>query len=566
MVLQWQMTALGITDQHRDKALKTKKLIPAVETQRVLDTQIKVRAESADVSRSITPSDSLLSWIREALAELLSGPMPQAVVAAERVNQLSTKPLELAAPLNDLSAQQRRIVAGLKAILAVLPRTAETIKDELEPSQGHDLPSEARKELEELKDKLKDFADEQKKVIHGTEDLAKMPVEDLTAEQKKELEELKAIEDKWEKFLKEAYSDLSKIPPQDFSDPRLLKELVQTYEEVEIAKDSLSKKAQEIAVALEEAGLENAKELTTHIEKWLPDKPDRDKWSMEEPIGDGQTPMAELPNELEDIVGDLLEQEEDLMEDADDMTSKWADSLDKGAGWDAMDGPISNMSAQGVTGNMLPNTSEIAGRAGEGRTGKSAGELVSEEAVGKGGRRTPTRLTPDPFEAGQIKDSSKDPAGGATGGGKEGGAGAEGLEGPVPPDRKLLAERLAGQQAELRNKAERIALNLRMMNYPSADLEKAIREMRALESSLKDGRYSNAARQRQVVLKNLKSAQGFASGVARIARDGAPNLPRQLQDDVLDALSGENAPKGYEDLLKSYYESLLETEAGGRKP
>ena len=142
--------------------------------------------------------------------------------------------------------------------------------------------------------------------------------------------------------------------------------------------------------------------------------------------------MAELPEELEDIVGELMEQEEDLFDEMEDVSSSWADSLDKGAGWDAMDGPISNNSAKGVTGNRLPNTSEIGGRSGEGRQGKSSGEFVGDEAVGKGGRKTPSRLTPDAFVKGQIKDHSKDPVGGATGGGKESGEGGEGLQGPAP--------------------------------------------------------------------------------------------------------------------------------------
>jgi hypothetical protein len=137
---------------------------------------------------------------------------------------------------------------------------------------------------------------------------------------------------------------------------------------------------------------------------------------MEEPLTQTDAPMAELPTDLQDIVGDLMEQEEDLFRDIEDTSSSWADSLDKGAGWDAMDGPISNMSAQGVTGNALPNSSEIGGRSGEGRTGKSSGEFVGDSAVGKGGRRTPTRITPDDFMAGQVNDSSKEDAGGATGG------------------------------------------------------------------------------------------------------------------------------------------------------
>jgi hypothetical protein len=557
-VLQVQNAALARTDQHRRWAIESKPKQPlkAQETEAVLKAQLDIRAEVAEVCRALAPSEAYLEWVREALVALLAKPLPAAVVAAERVHQRAAQPPELVGPLNELAAQQRLIVAGLKAILQILPKSAETALDEVETKRGHDLPNEVKKDLADLKDKLTQFGDEQRKAVNATEELAKKPVEDLTADDKKELEKLKALEDKWEKFLKEAYSDLSKTPKQDFSDPRLLRELVQTYEEVELAKDALSKKAAEIAVALEEAGLENAKEITTNLERWLPDTPDRQKWSMEEPIGEGRTPMAELPKELEDLIGDLLEQEEDLLAEADDVTSKWADSLDKGAGWDAMDGPISNMSAKGVTGNMLPNSSEIGGRSGEGRTGKSSGQLVGEETVGKGGRRTPTRLTPDPFEAGKVKDSSKDPAGGATGGGKEGGAGGQGLEGPVPPSVKQSLERLAGRQADLRNKAEKIALQMRVMNYPSADLEKAVKQMKEFEKAAKDGRYTNLARQRDVLLKDLGAAQRFAEGVARITRDGAPNLPRQVQDEILDALSGQNVPVGYEELLKGYYESL----------
>ena len=79
---------------------------------------------------------------------------------------------------------------------------------------------------------------------------------------------------------------------------------------------------------------------------------------------------------------------------------------------------------------------------------------MSEEAVGKGGRKTPTRLTPDPFVKGEVKDTSKDPVGGATGGGKISGYGGEGLQGPVPDRPQNPLARLASRQAQLRNKAE----------------------------------------------------------------------------------------------------------------
>ena len=258
-----------------------------------------------------------------------------------------------------------------------------------------------------------------------------------------------AAEDDWSKFMKDLHSDLSKLPEQDFANSSMAKELVEIQTELKMAEDALLKKSADIAVPLEQLGYERAEEIKTNIEKWLPDTPDREKWSQEESLTDKdkEAPMAELPGELEDIVGDLMEQEEDLFDEMEDVSSSATDSLDKGAGWDAMDGPISNNGAKGVTGNRLPNTSEIGGRSGEGRQGKSSGEFVGDEAVGKGGRKTPSRLTPDPFVKGQIKDHSKESAGGATGGGKESGKGGEGLEGPLPPQPRPARRRTAGRQA-----------------------------------------------------------------------------------------------------------------------
>src|SRR3982751_4548858 len=114
-----------------------------------------------------------------------------------------------------------------------------------------------------------------------------------------------------------------------------------------------------------------------------------------------------------------------------------------------MDGPIADMSAKGVTGNTLPNNNEMNGRAGEGPQGKSQGEMVEDTATGKGGRNTPTRLDPTPFQQGQVKNESKDPTGGATGGGKISGQAGQGLEGPVPPKVKEQMGRLAEKQAQL---------------------------------------------------------------------------------------------------------------------
>ena len=271
-------------------------------------------------------------------------------------------------------------------------------------------------------------------MIEASENLAKKPVEDFTKEEEELLKGLAAAEEDLAKFMGEVHSDLSKLPEQDFADPSMAKELVEIQTELKMAEDALTKKSVDIAVPLEQLGYERAEELKTNLEKWLPDTPDREKWSQEESLTDKdkEAPMAELPSELEDIVGELMEQEEDLIDETEDVSSSAADSLDKGAGWDAMDGPISNMSAKGVTGNRLPNTSEIGGRSGEGRQGKSSGEFVGDEAVGKGGRKTPSRLTPDPVVKGQIKDHNKQRPAGPPAAARRAAAAARAFKGPSP--------------------------------------------------------------------------------------------------------------------------------------
>jgi len=88
-----------------------------------------------------------------------------------------------------------------------------------------------------------------------------------------------------------------------------------------------------MAIPAEQAGLELAKEITENIERWLADAPDNQKWVMEEPSKDVEVPLADLPAELEDLIGDLIDKEDQLAEDSQDVTSSWMDSLNQGAGW-----------------------------------------------------------------------------------------------------------------------------------------------------------------------------------------------------------------------------------------
>ncbi len=519
--------------------------------------QVAIQKATAAVVEMVGKTDDLHRLaIKHAAAKLALGDMLLAVRQAEALAK-PAKVEALAGPAVALTATQDRILDVLRRMLNEARRDTAEMLAQSKDRPGTELPPDVRQKLKELNDKLKDFLGQQKKVIEATEDLAKMPAEDFTDKQEKQLAALAKVEDDWSRFLADRHSDLSKLPEQDFSNPSLLEEMIAVETELKMAKDALTKKAADIAVPLEQLGAEMAKEMTTNIEKWLPDTPDRERWSQEEPLTDAmkEAPMAELPRELEDIVGKLIEEEEDLLKELEDVSSSWADSIDKGAGWDALDGPISNMSARGVTGNRLPNANEIGGRSGEGRQGQSSGEFVGDSAVGKGGRKTPSRLTPEPHQKGQVKDTSKDPTGGATGGGKESGQGGEGLHGPVPDRPQRQLERLAGKQAELRNKAETVDPRFRVLRHHHADLQKLVELMKGVENDLRTGRYRNALRRRDVLLDGMKQLRSALHGEAAIRSDLTPNLPADVQKEILGNMQ-EVSPAGWEALNRQYFERL----------
>ncbi len=530
--------------------------------------QIDIQKRSAALVESIDAAEGDEPRnVRRTLNELAVGPMLDAVRQCDALARLTT-PESLPKPVTGLAAVQDSIIKTLQGLLDLLRRAESRALTDIEKRPGGDLPNDVQQKLQQLHDKLEELLKQQKKLIDATQDLAKKPVEDFTDEDEQLLKRLAATEDDFARFMKDFHSDLSKLPEQDFANPSLLKELVEIQTEIKMAEDALLKKTADIAVPLEQLGYEMAEQMTTNLEKWLPDTPDREKWSQEESLSDAdkEAPMAELPGELEDLVGELMEDEESLFDEMEDVTSSAADSLDKGAGWDAMDGPISNMSARGVTGNRLPNTSEIGGRSGEGRSGKSSGEFVGDEAVGKGGRKTPSRLTPDAFVKGQIKDHSKDPTGGATGGGKESGEGGQGLEGPAArsPGKRDL-NRLAGKQAELRNRAEAIDVKMQISNYHHTDLKKLIDAMGQVQSDLKAGRYRNALRQRQLVLDGLGNVKQYVGGEFQVRQDATLNVPSDIQKEILGGMQ-DPSPAGWEELNRQYFKRLSATPTTSAAP
>ena len=425
----------------------------------------------------------------DGLSSIASREVVSAVDELEAVRGAQGKAQALPA-LDAAAATEQKIAELLEKLLSdpqafARERSAEPPKTR--QADQEEALHENRQRAERMLAAVKEFIQEQEDVVKMSKQIKDTPVDDFSKGDEETLKKVTDAELKWAKYFQELATDLSKLPPQDFSLATQAQELDEIYTDVRKAADAVSQKTIEMAVPLEQSGLELAKSFETNIEKWLAESPDRIAWKMEDPVQDYDVPLAELPKELEDLIGDLLEQEKDLLDDAADATSAWLDNMDKGIGWGAADGPIADMSAKGVTGNVLPDSQEVGGRSGEGRTGKSSGQYVQDTARGKGGRNTPTRLTLDPYEAGSVKDTSAEPPTGATGGGKASGVGQEGLRGPMPPTVRGELKRVAQLQQQLIDKAQNLDYGLRKYNYPRGELPKTIELMKQIQTNIEQG-------------------------------------------------------------------------------
>ncbi|MGC9259952.1 MAG: hypothetical protein ACP5I8_07745 [Phycisphaerae bacterium] len=493
-----------------------------------------------------------MAAIQQALDVIAHGDATVAVARADDlglVSEADAVPLEF----TKLHTHQLNVLNALKALLAMAGANAGNI-DSVVSHQGTNFPDMGREQWRQLALALKKMEKQQRGVMNTSMKLAEKPINQFDAKDKNELLKAQAIEDKWSKFLNQKLVNISNLTEQDQANASLKDDLAQMNVDMAMAKGALAAKAMKIVVPLEQEGLEDAKKINSNIEKWLLQKPDTYKWEMEEPVTQNDVPAPPLPSQLSDMIGKLLQHEEDLTSDMESLGSKWNDSINKGNGWGAIDGPISDMSAQGVTGNTMPKNDEIQGRSGSGREGRASGEMVGATASNKGGRRTPTRLTGDQFSSGQIKDSSKQPPGGATGGGKSSGYGGEGLEGPAPQGMRKDIKRMAGIQAQLLNQADRLRIQLRAAGFNNFKLIESAVLMQDAQKAMNAYQYHTALLYQKLANQSLNTAKVINQAESRLTLDNTTVGHKTLRK-VSDSMLG-SMPKGYADPVKAYFEKL----------
>ena len=133
---------------------------------------------------------------------------------------------------------------------------------------------------------------------------------------------------------------------------------------------------------------------------------------------------------------------------------------------------------------------------------------------------------------------------------------------PIPESKEYAKElkRLAGKQASLLNRAERIRTGLKVSDMSHFKLLKAMSLMDRVYNDLKNYGYQNALRSRHATLKALGDLGGMKTGDIDVSIDTSVNMPKYIRDNIADAMKG-SLPEAYREALEQYYRRVAEVGA-----
>jgi hypothetical protein len=455
-------------------------------------------------------------------------------------------------------------VPNQDTIIAKLEAINKMLKDAV-VAQAKEESEKLKTELARMSEKLDKLVPLQTAILERTKEIAKRQDETIKDLGKQQLSELSKVQAKVADVVESIANDLGVLPDYDASN-HLNSKMREIWEDVKAAQLAKDQGAVEVAVARDESILEAMKkagERVKDLEMWLIATPDYIVWNLENFGKDElpqKMPMVDLPDELDDIVGDLIDKENDLFKQMQDMTSNWA-TPDGEMGWDISEGPMPNFSAKGKTGNQLPNDSEMTGRSGAGRTGKASGELVEDYAKDVGGRdQIPARRTQDPVQKGVVKEENPNSKSHGTGGGKASGFGNEGLTGSTKPVDMQQWQRMATEQEKMRKSAEQLETALKLMQLPTGELKSSIDSMRKVEQQIKDANVQGLKTEQVVLMHKLNNTYRALTGTTTVTFDPTLQLPDEMRQQILDARSTKFQAE-YQELVEDYFKSLSEAVA-----
>ena len=414
--------------------------------------------------------------------------------------------------------------------------------------------ADATEVIRDAGEKLAEMEETQAAVAEVTRDL--MSRDKPEEEVREKLAELDEEQMKMADMVEKLAQDLYQFPELPVCN-ELNSRMREIYEAVEQALDSENAPAVEIAVQKEDALLDairNTKERIEDVEMWLPDVPDNVVWNMESFDTDEfpDIPLVPLPDELEDLVGDLLDQAESIAEQSQDTTGNNI-IADAEMGWGVADGPMPSFAAKGKSGNTRPNDNEMTGRSGAGREGQSSGELVEDHVKGLEGTETHARRTQDPLQTGMVTEdeySTLDAR--STGGGKLGGESESiGMFGKAPRRDTHTAAHGRSPTA-LRREAEGLYAAARLLYLGNGGLGTAARELRSLEDAPDLKNFGSLHRKVLRRLNDTKMDIETGSVVPMPSRQNVANTAGAGVRDV----DLQELPEEYRGVVSDYFRSL----------
>ena len=474
--------------------------------------------------------------------------------------------------LKSVEKQQVYLLDQLIALKGIVAKQSETEAEkamaELLGKQDDSLSPTPEETIEDTVKELDEFIKRQKDIMHKRQMILDQPPEDFSTEDEELLEDLAMDQSKLAEILANVVNDLSNMNLLDFGDDQMVESMKSIYEQAEELAETAEeaaemRQARVDAHRLETETVEMAEELMINCEATLGFY-DNIQFIAEIPEDEQLVaPLAELPSELEDLVGDLITSEEEMRPEVEDIGS-YLNSLDHTAG-PVADGTISSTSAKGKTGDQKPEDNVIQGRSGAGRSGMSDGQLV--ESVAKDLEQNEyglrERVSNTPLESGQVEDQDAGAATGGTGLGKTTDSTTQfGMGGKLPPRVLDMMRATLQTQQNITQASQDLVTTLKRHNLSTTELETSIQAMKSLEESLKQADGIGIARAYNETVDSLKKSHSAVGNQVAIQYTRDKALARRLQNMI--ARRPTLSFKGYDHMVSAYFEALAQIESEGK--
>jgi hypothetical protein len=471
----------------------------------------------------------------------------QMILAAERLDENQPK---AAMPFEE------KAIASLKVLQEAMGEVALQKEEEKRTVLAEALSNAKEKldRIQSLRRKMRESMD----AIRGQEDQS----DGIKDEE---------VEEAYQELVKNTQESILEIPTDlhTFADQLAANDLVedvfQIFQEIEQVKGT-EKGNQETKLsdfAKEDANLElmdEAIERIDELETWLLEKPDDKRVTAEafdrEEMPEDGVAKGELGDAVEDLIGELLDEDEDQQEEADDSASTHG-VTDMETGHGVMEGETVTFSAKGKSGNRTPDHKEQDGRSNVGRQGMAVGETAAASGtISEGDKNIEERRTEDAVQGGKIDlDGEADTR--ATGGGKKGAGKADdyGMSGGVKRIDSSEQGSSEGMSALMAKKVDSIYAKASLKNIRVDSLKNAAHHLRQAEDAIAEGNIEQMKEFRRLAAVSLQKAQArLEAGPSGAVDSGSGS---DILDDVVEGGS-DMAPADYREEVADYYRALNE--------